>query len=90
MIIESIMNLFKTMITGVFGILPNIPSLPEMQNTLDSVFDLIFSNATLLNLFINVNTIKICVPILLVIWNFDKIYDISMWILKKIPFFGIQ
>lgn len=31
-------------------------------------------------------TIKIIVPILIILLNFEEVYKITMWILRKIPF----
>lgn len=90
MIIESIMNLLKIVITSVFGVLPNIPNLDNASAKINEFFDLIFSNAQIVGCFINPNTIKICIPVIIVILNFEKIYKITLWILKKIPMLGIK
>lgn len=90
MIIEAILNLLKNVITTVFGILPSIPKFEEASSSITSFFDLIFQNATLLDVFINVNTLKICVPIIIVVWNFEHIYNVTLWIIKKIPMFGVE
>lgn len=90
MIVESIMNLLKTVIMSVFGVLPNIPNLDNASEKINSFFDLIFSNAQLVGCFINPTTIKICIPVILVILNFEKIYKITLWILKKIPMLDIK
>lgn len=90
MIIEAILNLLKTVITTVFGILPNIPSFDSATSSITEFFDLIFSNCGLIGVFVNVNTLKICVPIILIIWNFEHIYKLTLWIIKKIPMFGVE
>lgn len=91
MIIETILNLLAIVITTVFGILPNIPNLPEnMINGVYSVINVIFDNLSLLGCFVRPSTIVLAVPIVIVIYNFDKIYKITLWILKKIPMLGID
>jgi len=91
MIIEGLLNIIKTILTFILGILPNIPNLPaSLLNSITSLFDLFFSNAGLLGLFIRIDTIKIIVPIVLLIINFDYIYKFAMWLIKKIPMLGIN
>lgn len=90
MIVETILNALKALITTIFGILPNIPKLESMTGTIDYVLDFLFSNLQLLGVFINIDTIKIVVPILIVIWNFERIYELTLWILKKIPMIGVE
>lgn len=91
MIVETVMNLLKLLITTIFGVLPNIPNIPQsMQNSILSVINTIFDNLSLIGIFIRPQTIIICVPILLVISNFEKIYEVTLWILKKIPFLGMK
>lgn len=91
MIVSAIMDLLKFLVTTVFGVLPNIPNFAvELQTSLNTVLDTIFNNLSLLGCFIRPMTIKLIIPILLVIWNFEKIYEVTMWIIKKIPFFGVE
>ena len=81
-IFDAILALLKI----VFGILPNLPDLPEsVKNSLNTVFDTIFDNIDLLGLFIRIDTIKVLVPLLIIAINFEHIYHFTMWILKKIP-----
>lgn len=86
MIIEAIFNLVKGLLSIVFGLLPNVPDLPDsMLSSLDSVFSTIFNHLDLLGLFIRIDTIKILVPLLIIALNFEHIYHFAMWVLKKIP-----
>lgn len=90
MIIEAILNLLKVLIFTVFGWI-NIPQFPESITTsLNSFLDLIFNNISLLGFFIRGSTIKIVIPILIILINFDKVYKFTMWILKKIPMLNIK
>lgn len=56
-----------------------------LASALTSFFDLIFDNLSMLGLFVNVGTLKIAVPCYLVISNFDKVYHMLMFVLKKLP-----
>ena len=86
MVIEIIFNLVLALLKLVFGILPDVPSLPDsMVSSLDNVFNTIFGHLELLGLFVRIDTIKILVPLLIIAINFEHIYHFTMWILKKIP-----
>lgn len=87
MIIETLLNMINLLLTTIFGLLPNIPSLPSsFQDTITYVLDIIFNNGTaLLGFFVHINTLKILAPIGLIIFNLDKIYHLIMFVLKKLP-----
>lgn len=91
MIIEAVMNLIKTVLLTIFGVLPNIPDVPDISNSIMAALDIVIENGSvLLGLFIRPATIQIALPVLLVISNFEKIYELTMFVLKKIPFLGIK
>lgn len=86
MILANLFNILLSSIEVVLSLLPDIPSLPEeLLSSAYSFIDLIFDNVGLLGLFIPISTIKVVVPLVLVIVNFDKIYKLTMWVLNKIP-----
>lgn len=69
----------------------NIPQMPnEITNSIDSFFNLIFDNLSLLGFFVRPMTLKIVIPVLIILLNFDLIYKIVMWLVLKIPFFNIK
>lgn len=88
MIVEGILSVIKLLVSFVLNILPTIPDVPEVFSTsINQVLDLIFTNgANLIGLFIRPSTIVVVVPLLLVILNFEYIYKLVMWIVKKLPF----
>lgn len=66
----------------------NIPGIPD--DVLESAYnflDLLFSNASLLGLFVRINTIKQIAVLLIIILNFRHIYNLGKFIISKIPFF---
>lgn len=86
MILENFLNILLSSIEVILSILPDMPSLPdELLSSAYSFIDLIFDNVGLLGLFIPISTIKVVVPLVLVIVNFDKIYKLTLWVLNKIP-----
>ena len=91
MIIIGLLKALSGILISILSLLPTFPQLPEsILNGLNSFLDLIFNNVGLLGLFIPISTIKVVIPLILVIVNFDKIYKLVMWVLKKIPVFGVK
>ena len=91
MILENFLNILLSSIEVILSILPDIPSLPdELLSSAYSFIDLIFDNVGLLGLFIPISTIKVVVPLVLFIVNFDKIYKLILWVLNKIPIIDID
>lgn len=91
MIIEGLVNILVMSIQAVLSLLPSLPDLPaDLIEGANGFINLIFDNVGLLGLFVPIATIKIVVPLILVIVNFDKIYRLVIWVLKKIPIIGIK
>lgn len=90
MIITTILNLLKMLLFTCFSWI-NLPDLPaEIMENINTFLDLIFNNLTLLGFFIRPTTLKLVIPILIIVLNFDNIYKFTMWILRKIPMLGIK
>lgn len=90
MIIEAILNLFKTLLFSCFSWI-SIPAFPgELTENINSFLDLIFNNLTLLGFFVRPVTLQIAIPILIILLNFENLYKLTMWILRKIPMLGIK
>ena len=86
MILEALLNLVFGLLKIVFGWI-SLPAFPEnLSSSIDTFLNLIFDNVTLLGFFVRPSTIMIVVPILIILLNFEEIYKITMWILRKIPF----
>lgn len=91
MIIENLINVLIMSVQAVLSLIPSLPSLPfDLVEGSYAFIDLIFDNIGLLGLFIPITTIKIVIPLVILIINFDKIYRLVIWVLKKIPIFGIE
>lgn len=90
MILEAILSLIKILLSFCFSWI-NLPQAPvEITSGITSFLDLIFNNLTLLGFFIRPITFQIAVPLLLVIMNFERLYHLTMWILRKIPMLSIK
>lgn len=87
MIIELILDVILIIINFIFDLLPDLPEMPEIiVNYINLALDYIFNNLSLLNFFISVDLIKVIVPLLVIVINFDNLYHLVMWIIKKLPF----
>lgn len=90
MIIEGILNLFITLIEGVFGWI-NLPQLPSsISSLIDELFSYLSASVGLLAIFIDFRMVRILLPVLLIVINFDRVWKLTMFILRKIPFLGIK
>ena len=86
MVIEWLYAFVIGFLKTLFGILPNFPSLPVfIISSIDFFVNLIFDNVGLLGFFIRISTIKILVPSIILVINFEKVYNFIIWIIKKIP-----
>lgn len=90
MILQAILDLLKNVLFTVFGWI-NLPNLPQgLLDALDAFLDLIFDNVGVLGFFVRPATIIITIPVVIIILNFDKVYKLTMWILKKIPMLNMK
>lgn len=86
MILEQILIHIQQLIMFIFDLFPNIPSVPvELSSLVDSFFDLIFDNAGIVGFFLPIDVVKIALPIAVIIIEFEHIYSLVMWVIKKIP-----
>lgn len=90
MIIEAVLNLFITAIEGLFGWV-NLPPLPSsIESIIDQFFGYLEGAVGLLGIFIDVNMVKLLLPILIIVINFEHAWKFAMFVIKKIPFVGIE
>lgn len=91
MITLTIIKVFMAGITGLFSIVPNVPATPTAVEDgadwvittvagISSVFQQIYSPALLTAL----------IAMVLVLFNFERVYFLVLWVLKKIPAINIK
>ena len=91
MILKTILDIIMGIVDLFFGFLPNIPQLPsDMLDSISSFFDLIFSNLSILGFLVRISTVKFLLPCVLAIIMIEHIYNLIMWIARKIPFLSIK
>lgn len=89
-ILNVLLNGLYFLIDFLFGWI-NIPQVPEtITSSINTFLNLIFDNLSLLGFFIRPTTLKILVPLIIIVINFKYIYKFIMWFLKKLPFINIK
>lgn len=90
MILEAVFNLVSGLVKIVFGWI-NLPDLPDsITSVIDELFALISGSVGIIGIFVDLNMVKILFPVLLIVINFDEVWKFTMFILRKIPFLGID
>ena len=89
MIIEGLFNLFYGFLELIFSPV-NIPAAPEgLSEAFDKFIEYLGYGESFFNLFFPINLTPFFV-LFLAIWGWSHIYDFALWLLKKIPLFGIS
>lgn len=90
MIIKGLFSLIIGLLRIVFGWV----SLPAMPAAVDEAFQMLLDYMAqgigFVWLIVPRELVLVVLPVILVLSNFDKLYSVIMWILRKIPFLGIQ
>ena len=90
MIIKGLFELVFGLLQIVFAPI-NLPDLPSgIQSIIDQLVNLMVSAVGLFGVFFDLNVVKFLIPVVLVIVNLDRIWNMIMFILRKIPFLGIE
>jgi hypothetical protein len=90
MIVKGLLELVFGLLQIVFAPI-NLPDLPEgIANVLDELIDVLAGAVGLFGIFVDLTVVRWLIPVVLIIVNFDKIWNVIMFILRKIPFLGIE
>lgn len=90
MIIKLLFEMVIGLLDLVFGWV-SFPAMPDaISSALDVVLGAMSSAMGFVWLIVPRELVVIVIPIILVVENFDRLYSIVMWILKKIPFLGMK
>ena len=91
MIIKGLFELVYSLLSVVLTPFEIIPDMPQhITNLLNIFHDVIMDAFSLTFFFINPFTVKIAIPLVILIANMEHIWDGIVWILKKLPFVGIE
>lgn len=90
MIIKGLFNLVLSLLQIIFAPI-NLPDLPSgLQAIFDGLLSAMLSAIGLFEVFVRPSTLQLLIPIVIVLVNFEKLWNGIMFILKKIPFLGIE
>lgn len=90
MIIKGLLELIFGLLSVVFAPI-NLPPLPDVIQTVLNDFTAILTGAVgLFAIFVDMNVVRVLIPVVIVIVNFQRVYDLIVYILKKIPFIGVE
>ena len=90
MIVEALLNLVLNLLKLVFGWI-NLPGMPDsVMPVIDKLFEALEGAVGLFGIFVDLNMVKILLPVLLIVVNFEHVWKFTMFILRKIPFLGIE
>lgn len=81
MIVEGIFNAFFGLAKFLVGLIPQSPSFQELYVSLQPILYVI----KMINMFVSVRSIGVCLGIVLIVYNIKFVWSIVMWILRKIP-----
>ena len=91
MIIEGLFNLIYTFLNVIltpFQIIPNAPAM--LVTTVTNIMNFIFAPVRIVLYFTDANMMRALIPVLLVVVNMETIWNGILWVLKKLPFVGIE
>ena len=90
MIVEALLNLVLNLLKLVFGWI-KLPGMPDsVMAVIDKLFEALEGAVGLFGIFVDLNMVKILLPVLLIVVNFEHVWKFTMFILRKIPFLGIE
>lgn len=91
MILEVVITTITLLINYIFEILPNIPNVPADVSTAISQFlNLIFDHLGLIGVFVPLHHVYILATLCIVLFTFEYSYYLILWVIKKIPFLGME
>ena len=90
MIISGLLSIVKVLINLLFGWV-SLPQVPEaVTSVVDTLFTYMQQGVGILWLFVPQTLVRVLLPLVIVVHNFDHLYKLGMWILRKIPMVGID
>ena len=90
MIIKGLFELIYMLLSIVLTPV-DLPDLPAgIQSVLDEFVDVISGAVGLLGVFVDLTVVRWLIPLVIVIVNFERVWKLIMFVLRKIPFLGIE
>lgn len=85
MILLGLLQVLFAVLKALFSWL-SLPDMPDaITSVVDTIKDYIVDALPLLWVFFDKSVVTVCLVVALACVNFDKVYDLLMWILAKLP-----
>lgn len=89
MIVEALFNLVLNLLEFVFGWV-SLPDFPDSVNAVIDEFTVIVCDGiSILAIFVDWNMVIILIPLVICVVEFHHIWQLVMFVLRKIPFLHI-
>lgn len=92
MLTEKLIDAGLFLLDTILNFLDVLPAMPDtVVQTLDWFFGMIFEygwNGACF--FLPMDYVLVLMPLVLVVVNFEHVYHLIMWVLRKIPVVGIE
>lgn len=90
MLIKGLFELVLGILNFMFGWV-NFPDMPSVVvDALSVVLQAIASGIGFVWLIVPKELVLAVIPVIIIVENFDLMYSMVMWVLKKIPFLGMK
>lgn len=92
MVTEALCNVGFWLLNGILDMLDVLPDIPgSVVVVLDEFFDLIFVNGWRCACWaFPMRFALTLLPLVILAVNFEEVYHVIMWVLRKIPFIGVE
>lgn len=90
MILKLLLELVLVLLELLFGwvSLPQVPAV--LSSNVDTILNYMREGMGWVYLVVPKELVLALLPIILAVENFDRLYSVTMWILKKIPMLNIK
>ena len=89
MMVSSVLDLLVGLLELVFGWI-ELPQFPEsIMSIVDEMLGYMTGSFGLLAVFVDMDVLRILLPLCIVVVRFDDMWKLTMFILRKIPFVNI-
>lgn len=90
MILSAIFDMLVAMVKALFSFI-NLPDAPvQIQNVLDILFQYLRAGINFVALFVYMDLVRVLLPVVIILVNFERVYKFVMFVVRKIPFLGIE
>lgn len=91
MLTQLLMDAGRHLLGAILSVMDVLPGMPQtVRSAIQNFFNLIFDNIGILGFFVPINFCVTFVGMAIAVENFEHIYSFIMWVLRKIPFTGIE